>query len=561
MILDYDTRPDATFDEKIRSLRDSIQLALNELESYAEGQKTKGNADTALRIARQALAAATGGAEPATSLPLMDGTAAIGTDTKYARGDHRHPTDTSRASASDLSALTTTVSGKVDKETGKGLSTNDYTDTEKDKLAGIEEGAQVNRIPFGHVDSTSTATRFTATVEGITELVDGTSVMLKNGVVNSTTNFTLNVNGLGAKPVYSNLAAAARDTTIFNSAYTMLFVYDSTRVSGGAWVCYRGYDSNTNTIGYQLRTNNTNRNVSDTARYYKLYFTSADGLTWVPASVNSTNNATSARPVNQRPIDPFGRIVYTSSNAAFTAGSNLAAGSIWDQYNITLGYSFNRTGAALTLTNERPVYVKCAPQADGSAIMDADTPIVQALPSTDDGKIYIFLGIATSATSIELVPHHPVYWHDGTGVRLWTGARPSGGGGITVDTAMSDTSENAVQNKVIKDYVDSSIPTIPEWTLAGSVTGQTWLTGIPATAKEVYIEVYTGNHTAMYSGVYLRDSMTTGVLNIGGYYISASDYGLCNVNIANNGTEVQIRNHRYGGTNYTTTATMRVFYR
>jgi len=37
----------------------------------------------------------------------------------------------------------TALGGKVDKETGKGLSTNDYTDTEKAKLAGIE--AQANK--------------------------------------------------------------------------------------------------------------------------------------------------------------------------------------------------------------------------------------------------------------------------------------------------------------------------------------------------------------------------------------------------------------------------------
>ena len=33
---------------------------------------------------------------------------------------------------------------KVDKVTGKGLSTNDYTTTEKNKLAGIASGAEVN---------------------------------------------------------------------------------------------------------------------------------------------------------------------------------------------------------------------------------------------------------------------------------------------------------------------------------------------------------------------------------------------------------------------------------
>lgn len=36
------------------------------------------------------------------------------------------------------------LQGKVDKETGKGLSTNDYTTTEKNKLAGIASGAEVN---------------------------------------------------------------------------------------------------------------------------------------------------------------------------------------------------------------------------------------------------------------------------------------------------------------------------------------------------------------------------------------------------------------------------------
>lgn len=39
------------------------------------------------------------------------------------------------------------LSGKVDKETGKGLSSNDYTDAEKTKLSGIAAGAEVNVQP------------------------------------------------------------------------------------------------------------------------------------------------------------------------------------------------------------------------------------------------------------------------------------------------------------------------------------------------------------------------------------------------------------------------------
>ena len=41
-------------------------------------------------------------------------------------------------------AMDTSINNKVDKVTGKGLSTEDYTTAEKTKLDGIETGAQVN---------------------------------------------------------------------------------------------------------------------------------------------------------------------------------------------------------------------------------------------------------------------------------------------------------------------------------------------------------------------------------------------------------------------------------
>lgn len=47
--------------------------------------------------------------EPSNTTPLMDGTASVGTETKYAHGDHRHPTDTTRQAA-----LTATQQNAVD---------------------------------------------------------------------------------------------------------------------------------------------------------------------------------------------------------------------------------------------------------------------------------------------------------------------------------------------------------------------------------------------------------------------------------------------------------------
>ena len=44
------------------------------------------------------------------------------------------------------SAMNTALANKVDKVSGKQLSTNDYTTTEKNKLNGIEAGAEVNVV-------------------------------------------------------------------------------------------------------------------------------------------------------------------------------------------------------------------------------------------------------------------------------------------------------------------------------------------------------------------------------------------------------------------------------
>lgn len=78
------------------------------------------------------------GSTASTVTPVMDGTASKGTDTGFARGDHVHPTDTSRAAAnhthSNYVPTTRTVNGHA-------LSSN-VTVTASD--IGVESGAEVN---------------------------------------------------------------------------------------------------------------------------------------------------------------------------------------------------------------------------------------------------------------------------------------------------------------------------------------------------------------------------------------------------------------------------------
>ena len=64
---------------------------------------------------------------------------------------------------SKISGLIDALLSKVDKVEGKTLSSNDYTDTDKSKLEGIDDGAQVNAIEHVFVNETEVVP---ATVSG-----------------------------------------------------------------------------------------------------------------------------------------------------------------------------------------------------------------------------------------------------------------------------------------------------------------------------------------------------------------------------------------------------------
>lgn len=94
---------------------------------------------------------AAGGASVGSALPLSLGAAAPGTSPQASRQDHVHPapspgdigaaTSAQGAKADTAvqpAALTAALADKVDKVAGKGLSSNDYTTAEKNKLAGLE---------------------------------------------------------------------------------------------------------------------------------------------------------------------------------------------------------------------------------------------------------------------------------------------------------------------------------------------------------------------------------------------------------------------------------------
>lgn len=126
-----------------------------------------------------------------------------------------------------------------------GIPKTDMAEDVQTSLGKADTALQNVKIPKGELNGTSTSTVMTATIDGVTALYDGLPIWLKNGVETSAAGVTLNINNLGAKPIYASQSAATAITTQFNVNYTALLIYNSTRVTGGCWDYVYGYETNT----------------------------------------------------------------------------------------------------------------------------------------------------------------------------------------------------------------------------------------------------------------------------------------------------------------------------
>lgn len=161
--------------------------------------------------------------EPSTSMPKMDGIAAIGSEGKYARGDHVHPSDTSRfaKTGDDLTGNVRLISSDID----------------------ITESAPVstpqNAPAFQWTDKNGT-TIGTFRLRRLTASDDGAVVMAINVARGGTQNtLSLGVDDNGARVVSANAAGAWRSalgigTRILGTQTVTLATTASTAVAATA---------------------------------------------------------------------------------------------------------------------------------------------------------------------------------------------------------------------------------------------------------------------------------------------------------------------------------------
>lgn len=133
----------------------------------------------------------------------------------------------------DLKELST-ATRKVDKVTGKDLSSNDFNSTYKGKLDALIQNGPLPWLTLSSTDSTN----YTSSWAAITSYTDGLLVIAynnKNSLNND--NATLNINNLGAKPIYYKNRAIKSGEFPYRSVSLLLYTHWTAFNSGqGAWV-------------------------------------------------------------------------------------------------------------------------------------------------------------------------------------------------------------------------------------------------------------------------------------------------------------------------------------
>lgn len=235
--------------------------------------------------------------------PKVAGTAAVGTETMFARGDHVHPAQT-------------TVSGNAGSATKLATART---------IDGVSFNGTANITHYGTCDTAAGTAAKVVALTGFT-LATGAKVAVKFTVTNTAANPTLNVNSTGAKAIYYRGAAISAGYLAANRVYE--FVYDGTNYEliGDINVDTNTDTKVTNTLnttakayvtGTTSASTNTGTQVFDTGVYLD---TTAGQLTATTFKGALSGNASTATKATQ---DANGNVI-TSTYATKTELSGVS---------------------------------------------------------------------------------------------------------------------------------------------------------------------------------------------------------------------------------------------
>ena len=277
----------------------------------------------------------------------------------------------------------------------------------------ITAGAGGNaKIFYGTCSTAAATTAKVVTCADFTsaDLVKGALIYVTfdNSNTGAVGSLTMSVNGTAAKSIkhlknggLSNLAGAGH----LCANQTYLFTYDGTY-----WVTELEYNTDNNDTSQMYIRHNGGTYVPSTALYkYQILF-SKNETTLIPANAVSGSTGTT-KTLTTDAFNPFLPIYYYSTTTTVNSGSAISASYLWCAHGkADLRYAFN---LVTTLTPNKDVYIVAQMVSPSTCKLATEVnPITQTLPTTEDGYIYIKLGLARTTIEISLTYDHPIFQYN-----------------------------------------------------------------------------------------------------------------------------------------------------
>lgn len=257
-------------------------------------------------------------------------------------------------------------------------------------------------------------------------LYDGLTIMYYlpyNGSGNATLNLTLS-NGTTTGAVNCYYGNATRLTTHYNQGSNIVMTYhpagsisiNGTATTDNRWIANANY-ADGNSTAYTI-TNYYNRFKAGANKVfpYTIIMQCSDGR-WESIVTSSSTGTSKARNTHGFRL---GQIALMYANATYNEDATIGDNTIYEEKSdlIDHRYSFNTANDATNGTTAvKPVYLVGTVNAtDGLFYLDTKW-WTQTLPSTADGKVYIYLGDAYDYYRMSFRIHHPIYHYSNGAVR------------------------------------------------------------------------------------------------------------------------------------------------
>lgn len=271
---------------------------------------------------------------------------------------------------------------------------------------------------FGTSTSAADATEKVVSIPSITTLNTGQMIIVQPTITSTVANSTIKLNNFTAYPMRYNNAAitTSTDSIVWNLNYPSIWVFDGTY-----WVfAGHGIDSNTTyTLNYSV---DAGKYTAGTGSYaisrYSIIAQKANGTWEKITSTSATYSTGTSKTVNTNGFI-LNQLRYYGTTTNVANGAKIATNVMYEKAaSVDMRYSTN-CGGTTTWAEGDYIYLVGTIGNDGLFYLDTTTWWTNALPSTNNGKLYIRLGLALAASgyTMSFFEDRPIFYHDGTGIK------------------------------------------------------------------------------------------------------------------------------------------------